>query len=50
MNINDIRKHINPQTYELKYVVFARTEQEYLFLKMLGFTDLEIIKEYKNNS
>lgn len=50
MDINDIKKHINPQTYELEYVVFARTEEEYLFFKRLGFKDCEIIKEYKNNS
>ena len=50
MDIDNIKKHINPQTYELKYVIFARTEQEYLFLKRLGFKDNEIVKEYKNNS
>lgn len=50
MNIDNIKKHFKSQLHELEYVVFVRTEEEYLFFKRLGFKDCEIIKEYKNNS
>lgn len=50
MDIDNIKKHFKSQLHELEYVVFARTEQEYLLLKMLGFEDSEMVKEYKNNS